>query len=197
MKLLRFLHALGLAAAALASSSCGPLLESRAVPPGSTIESKSFTIRVPDDAPLPLYIHHFDKRREYLYLYDTDPVTRGYNYFVFPVDAAPGESPGTALLRHYRTSQPLGNWEPMATRPGGVKGSIGEVDIRSRRDDGGFVLSSESFRDGNRIWMVSHLIFYPIDFDDTPAGTDKSAKARAEMARKHAAAFAKSFRLKR
>jgi hypothetical protein len=172
-------------------------LESRAIAPGTTIESTSFTIKVPHDTPLPLYVDEFDKRREILVLNDTDPVTQGYNYFVFPVEAAPGESPGSALLRHYTTELPLAHWEPMATRPGGVKGSIGQVDIRSRRKDGGFVLSSECFRNGNRIWMVSHLIFYPSDFDDDPAGTDKSAKIRAGMARKQAAAFAKSFRLKR
>ena len=205
MELLRFLQASALAGAAFGSSSCGLLLEaavtsnlkSRAVPAGSTIEGRSFTVRVPQDAPLPLYVDRFDKKREILSLHDTDPVTRGYNYYVFPVDAAPEESAGTALLRYYRTILPSGHWEPMATRPAKVKGSIGQVDIRSRRDDGGFVLSSECFRDGNRIWIVSNLIFYPTAIDGNPASTDAAAKTGARSASKHAAAFARSFRLKR
>ncbi|WP_367873432.1 hypothetical protein [Luteolibacter sp. Populi] len=204
MKARFFLRVLALAVAAPGCSSCDLMLEgaitsnleSRALAPGSRIDSKSFSVTVPHDTRL--YLRHFDKKREYLELADTDPVTLGYEYFVFPADAASGESPGTALLRHYTTRNPRGNWEAMATRPGGVKGSIGQVDIRSRRKEGGFVLSSEAFRDGTRIWMVSNLLYYPGPLiDGTPADVEEGAKLRAREARKKATAFAKSFRLKR
>lgn len=167
MLLLRLLVYIAFAIVVGGTTSCSLLVEAaitesregRKLAPGSKVESRSFTVEVPN---YPLYIKHFDKSKEVLMLADTSAEALGNEYYVFPIDAAPGESASTALLGHYAKYSPRGHRQVVATRPGKVRGSAGQVDLITQGSaDGGHALVTECIRSGNRMWVAGHLFRYP------------------------------------
>lgn len=191
MKLNRLLSAFALGTLALSSTSCGLLLEQAAqasreakgVESGSVIESKSFSIKVPESY---LYVKRFDRSNEALIL--ANDTLAGFEYAVFPIEANAGESPSSALIRHYARLTPLAKWQVAATRAGGAKGSVGQVDLYLPRPGGGFVTLNEFFRDGSRLWVTSQMVPRR---EGEVTDSDWLRRRRVDLVR-----FASSFRLK-
>ncbi|RYD64160.1 MAG: hypothetical protein EOP83_10455 [Verrucomicrobiaceae bacterium] len=159
--------------------------ESKVVPYGTVIEGEAYTVQIPGNG---LYVMRRDRSKDGITIGDSAGGFEGFQYVVFRTDSPAGETPSTALLRHFNANAAGDGWRLVRTHKGVAKGSAGQVDLHTPRGRG-FVAVTECFRRGSQLWVVARMqpMFRTSDAEITRQVED----SRSSLKR-----FAASFRWK-
>ena len=180
-------------AASLPMSSCmlwveGASLaykESKVVPYGTVIEGEAYTVEIPGSG---LYVMRRDRSKDGITIGDSAGGFEGFQYVVFRTDSPAGESPSTALLRHFNENVAGDGWRVVSTHKGVAKGSAGQVDLHTPRGRG-FVAVTECFRRGSELYVVARM-------EPMLGSSDTTMTRTVDSSRSSLKRFAASFRWK-
>jgi hypothetical protein len=128
--------------------------ESKVVPDGTVIEGEAYTVQVPESG---LYLMRRDRSKDGITIGDSAGGFEGFQYVVFRTDSPAGESPSTALLRHFNQNTSGDGWRVVGSRSGVAKGSAGQVDLHTPRGRG-FVAVAECCRRGSELYAVARML---------------------------------------
>lgn len=159
--------------------------ESKVIPHGSVVEGEAYTVQVPESG---LYLMRRDRSKDAITIGDSAGGFEGFQYIVFRTDSPAGESPSTALLRHFNANASGDGWQVVGTHKGVAKGSVGQVDLHTPRGRG-FVAVAECFRRGSQLWVVARML--PMFRTSDAEITRQVEDSRSSLKR-----FAASFRWK-